>query len=836
MRRKLTLKWIAAIAPVVVLLAGGIRAQEAGPETTKQAQAILEKNCTPCHGSAKGVNVLRLESLLATKVVVPGKPDASKLLQVIKDGSMPLGGSKLPDAEIRTLEAWVKAGAPDWTQARAAGGQGPKARATVTESALLKAIVQDLQAANERDRPFLRYYSLANIANNPDVPDKRLALYRGALSKLVNHLSWNQEIVKPHAVNESETLLRIDLRDFDWTPDIWKRIIAAYPYGVRTRGLEGELRQIEALSGVELPYIRVDWFVANASVPPLYHEILQLPDTLAGLEQKLNIHSDDDVAQDKVVRGGVRNSGVSHNNRVIERHRSANGAYWKSFDFASNQAEKNIFLDPLNFHEDGGEFIFNLPNGLQGYMIANAKGARLDDAPIKIVRDRFTNPDDPVVHNGLSCIGCHTQGMNRMQNEVRQMLETQQKTAFDLDKALKLYAPQEDLDRSFQQDEERFARAVLATGTAVPKQPADEPVNMLAQLYLADLSVAQAAADAGLSVEELRKRLGKSTELDRLGFGQLLTANGGMKRDAWEQYFGDLVEDIRLGDYLKPTQPRGKGHNEAQAIRRTVRIVRFTGPDARGAEQDLAFWLGHSDDLQVIGSTADVNLTGTITPVGQDKITLVARDTATGLSEEASGVSTDLHFLTQQLADKVAFRLTGERLALNAAQAARQPVAAAVPADPALALQQAFGNGGPVHIFLSIDKGPGQIYRANEAVSVRFKVDRDCFLQIKNIDSAGNVVNLFPNEHQPDGHVVAGQVYELTDRSGKTIISVDPDGVFGRETIIAFATLEESDLPAARSKTLKVDGSGAGNFSQQVQKVARGGRISSVSLQFFTQK
>lgn len=833
--------WTMALAPIIVLLAGGIRAQEnAGPETAKQAQVILEKNCAPCHGSAnpaKGVNVLRLESLLATKVVVPGKADGSLLIQKVTDGSMPLGGSKLPEAEIRTLEAWIKAGAPNWVQSKAAGGQEPKVRTAVTEATLLKAIVQDLQAANERDRPYLRYYSLANIANNPDVPDNRLALYRGALSKLVNHLSWNPQIVKPITVHESGTLLRIDLRDYDWTPAIWQRIIIAYPYGIRIHGMEGELRQIQALSGAELPYVRVDWFVANASVAPLYHEILQLPDNVAALEQKLNVKADDDVAQDKVVRGGVRNSGVSHNNRIIEWHRIAFGSYWKSFDFASNQADKNIFLDPLNFHEDGGEFIFNLPNGLQGYMIANAKGVRLDDAPIKIVRDRFTNPDDPVVHNGLSCIGCHVQGTNRMQNEVRQMLETQQKTAYDLDKALKLYVSQEELDRTFQQDDDRFAKAVLATGTAIPKQPADEPINMLAQLYLADLSVAQAAADAGLSVEELRRRLGKSTELDKLGFGQLLTANGGMKRDAWEQYFGDLVENIRLGDYIKPTQFREKGRQDAQAVRRTVRIVRFTGPDAHQAEQDLAFWLGHSDDLLVIGSTADVNLTGTITPVGQDKITLVVRDTVTGLSEEASGVNSDLHFLTQQLADKVAFRLTGQRLALNAAQTSHQPTAAAVPIDPAQQIQQAIGTGGPVRVFLSIDKGPGQTYRSGEAVAVRFKVDRDCFLQIKNIDSAGNVVNLFPNEHQPDGHVVAGQVYELKDQGGKNIISVDPDGVFGRETIIAFASLEENDLPGARSKTLKVDGTGAGSFSQEVQKKTAGkGRISSVSLQFFTEK
>ena len=52
---------------------------------------------------------------------------------------------------------------------------------------------------------------------------------------------------------------------------------------------------------------------------------------------------------------------------------------------------------PTHFHftHDGGEVIFNLPNGLQAYYVTNASGFRLDDAPINIV----SNPaaSDPTV-------------------------------------------------------------------------------------------------------------------------------------------------------------------------------------------------------------------------------------------------------------------------------------------------------------------------------------------------------------------------------------------------------------------------------------------------------
>ena len=80
---------------------------------------------------------------------------------------------------------------------------------------------------------------------------------------------------------------------------------------------------------------------------------------------------------------GTNNSGVSNNNRVIERHTSRYGAYWKSYDFAGSVGTQNIFTHPLSFTHDGGEVVFNLPNGLQAYYVTNASGFRLDACPNK---------------------------------------------------------------------------------------------------------------------------------------------------------------------------------------------------------------------------------------------------------------------------------------------------------------------------------------------------------------------------------------------------------------------------------------------------------------------
>src|SRR5262249_28784329 len=150
-------------------------------------------------------------------------------------------------------------------------------------------------------------------------------------------------------------VLQIDLRNYGWTLATWHEIAADYPYGDEPDGLAAVAERIEDLSGADPPYIRSDWFIAAASIPPLYHTILELPSTLAGLEQLLDVHAEFDLDRNIAERFGVRNSGVSRNNRAIERHATAYGAYWKSFDFAGNAPEQNIFRNPLDMRADGGE-------------------------------------------------------------------------------------------------------------------------------------------------------------------------------------------------------------------------------------------------------------------------------------------------------------------------------------------------------------------------------------------------------------------------------------------------------------------------------------------------
>lgn len=84
-----------------------------------KVRPLLAKHCIKCHGGGKFKGGLRMESHASLvkggesgAAVVPGKPDESLLIEAVRYESleMPPAG-KLPEADIKLLEAWVKAGA-----------------------------------------------------------------------------------------------------------------------------------------------------------------------------------------------------------------------------------------------------------------------------------------------------------------------------------------------------------------------------------------------------------------------------------------------------------------------------------------------------------------------------------------------------------------------------------------------------------------------------------------------------------------------------------------------------------------------------------------------------
>jgi len=81
---------------------------------------ILQENCTRCHGTSRQSADLKLNTLenlmLGSEdgaVVIPGNSAESILMEAIRSGAMPKGGTKLSDADIQLIADWIDAGAPD---------------------------------------------------------------------------------------------------------------------------------------------------------------------------------------------------------------------------------------------------------------------------------------------------------------------------------------------------------------------------------------------------------------------------------------------------------------------------------------------------------------------------------------------------------------------------------------------------------------------------------------------------------------------------------------------------------------------------------------------------
>ncbi|HZS03551.1 MAG TPA: PSD1 and planctomycete cytochrome C domain-containing protein [Blastocatellia bacterium] len=142
-RKCIKLVFLAGVCCLVVFFTrlprvGAELRQDEAQDISRQAYAILKKNCLACHGAARtsGLDLRTGEGVTMGgdngPVIVPSDAEASKLFQLVTHERKPTmpPGKKLADAEIETLRRWIEAGAPtDGFEKTAAAPSGDAGKA-----------------------------------------------------------------------------------------------------------------------------------------------------------------------------------------------------------------------------------------------------------------------------------------------------------------------------------------------------------------------------------------------------------------------------------------------------------------------------------------------------------------------------------------------------------------------------------------------------------------------------------------------------------------------------------------------------------------------------------
>ena len=153
------------------------------------------------------------------------------------------------------------------------------------------------------------------------------------------------------------------------------------------------------------------------------------------------------------------------------------------------------------------------------------------------------------MRNGLSCFGCHTEGMKTFEDEVRSVIESNATPAYDKAQALRLYVEQSEMDALLQEDTDRYRVALEATGGAFG---VIEPISRFHEAFQGPVDASYAAAAVGLETEVFLEKIRENLGLQDAGLLVLDSENGSMKRDTWTSSFRDIISALDFPERFKP--------------------------------------------------------------------------------------------------------------------------------------------------------------------------------------------------------------------------------------------------------------------------------------------
>ena len=419
-------------------------------------------------------------------------------------------------------------------------------------------IIDDLNSIVEPERVFTRY--IWNPRFNEGRTDAENRQVVDGVNLGINSLSSERDLTRVFPVGRSQSILRIDLRDYDMTREEWQLIEENLDLPVQSQTIRGQT--IQFLSQARVPWVYAGDFFntafnkevqTNYGTVGLYYLVVDQPgvndldDFFEGIGTDVAGEFQDLEA--KCV-GFTRSKIALQKNRLICAYESNDGNVYSTYD--TDQGGDNLFENPFPFEagsarvfdHDAQEHIYSLPNGLFGWRLngANGRAAAETEAPITIVIDTEAGALvlDPTIRR-LSCSRCHMEIINA-QDQIGSHIASS--SGFDADDKLlaQNFFREDAFQAAVRRDSERFRASLASLGI----DPGRDPLNW----YVTDplrleQDIEQIAALFFLKPGEFGLLL-RSSPRASVEVGNLLNDGGTVGLDQLSNSFDTIIEDLNL--------------------------------------------------------------------------------------------------------------------------------------------------------------------------------------------------------------------------------------------------------------------------------------------------
>ena len=426
-----------------------------------------------------------------------------------------------------------------------------------------EAILTDLNSLDDATRRNSRYLLCSDQLNAYGLKD--LEICKQAVSKMLNSVSNERQLINPKPIGAEGSILRFDLRDVSLTSNDWRLIETLDPFKFTSQTVRG--KTIQFLTQSVRPFMHAN-NMAEVSLVKAYYTLEKTPATQAAFELKIGVNAqkDFDERDQDLALIGMNESVITSNRqfRLIRRLQGFDGPSWCTFDTnAENIApiningqlvnQKNLLEAPFplearsnkQFINNAGECIYTKPNGMLGFAIFNAGGGREDFAAADIVQDTGSAGRglSGTIQNARSCFRCHAGGYIPARDSLAKLI--QESTGFnaaDKQKARLFFKGPDAGLALIRNDSLAYAKVMQNVGI---NDVSEDPVNTIVDRLRLEQDAKQVSSTLGISEEQLLIGLRSSTGASSI-MGQLLQPSGTVNLQQLIDGLPILINDMNL--------------------------------------------------------------------------------------------------------------------------------------------------------------------------------------------------------------------------------------------------------------------------------------------------